>query len=265
MPAHEIHDHRTLAGLAKVHETKHYNEPWTEECQGVATDGRHWYISTNHEGHQAVHRFTLGMSAAGSLSLDELGHGHVGALCWWAGRLFIALEKPAGLAIVDDGLRQAQRLAPHASFTAAQGSSFPWVAVDPRDGSLLSSAFGRWPEGTDCVFVYDAELRRTRTLRLSTPVFNVQGGAVTPRGNLVLSSDIPGDLPVFRLSDGQLLGRVPVAIDHGDGEELEGVCHGDLVESGIRSQLHVILLDNDSSNRDDVYFKHYAVDHPEHL
>lgn len=47
------------------------------------------------------------------------------------------------------------------------------------------------------------------------------------------------------------------------GEEVEGLTYWDLTERGkaphIRGVLHVIMLDNDIGDKDDIYFKHYDI------
>jgi hypothetical protein len=48
-----------------------------------------------------------------------------------------------------------------------------------------------------------------------------------------------------------------------DDEEMEGLALGHITHANeILSNVHVIILDNDYSSKDDVYFKHFTVPDP---
>ncbi len=144
------------------------------------------------------------------------------------------------------------------------GDSFPWVAVDPTNGTLYTSQFG--DPGIKKVFRFDTSLNFLKVIYLSLPVQRVQGGSISPNGRLFLSSDSSYDIRMFALSNGQFLGSLSIAVDPSSDEEVEGVAYHDLtlpsgsygdteIPPSCRSQVHVVLLDNDFWSGDDVYFR----------
>jgi hypothetical protein len=108
---------------------------------------------------------------------------------------------------------------------------------------------------------------------------NMQGGVFTPWGDLYLANgqesgdpeDVRGGLHLFSPT-GHLIaesqngsGRFNYEYHPGlpDLEEPEGIDwwnrNAGPASPGITGHLHVILLDNDVTNQDDLYFKHYEV------
>jgi hypothetical protein len=118
---------------------------------------------------------------------------------------------------------------------------------------------------------------------IDPPLVNMQGAAFTPWGDLYLVNGLDCDPPdrggihLFD-SSGQLLDEstnVPGGLgtfnfqydpcESGEGEEPEGADWWNRDAGpgspGIGGQLHVIMLDNDEVDEDDLYFKHYFVDY----
>ena len=76
------------------------NHAWTEECQGIATDGGHWYISSNNDGDRALYKFTIGMQQVARHDMEQYGSEHVSALDCFDGNLYVALEQPKQLLVL---------------------------------------------------------------------------------------------------------------------------------------------------------------------
>src|SRR5262249_39059769 len=118
-------------------------------------------------------------------------------------------------------------------------------------------------------------LTNVKSLNLSVTLQDVQGGVVSPSGELLYLSagnfnyiHPTHGINVFDLTTGQRIkqsingsGLFNYELDSdNDFEEPEGLTIWDLDNGqapGIRGQLHVLLLDNDSGD-DEVYLKHYA-------
>ena len=50
------------------------NKIWTEECQGITTDGNFWYVVSNNEDKRALYKFPLDFSASSTLVFPEEHH-----------------------------------------------------------------------------------------------------------------------------------------------------------------------------------------------
>jgi len=140
--------------------------------------------------------------------------------------------------------------------------------VDWRD--LIRTASSR-RSGRTTVLVY--EIRPTASIRLLSPASYGQGGEVTRSGELLYV--IADGIHVIDLATGRRLmessnglgpfnfGYSPTnPIIGGLNEEPEGMTLWDLDDGrapNVSGQLHVIILDNDAPDDDDISFKHYGV------
>ena len=171
----------------------------------------------------------------------------------------------------------------------ASEADMAWVAIDPS-GRLYATQEGR----TDTLLVYDVNwrelistsarwgrpgppsehtysLRAPTSIRLSSPLSGIQGGAITPSGELLYM--VADGIKGIDLATGQIL----IESSNGHGlfnfeydprewpfayEEPEGLTIWDLDdgrEPNIRGQLHVLILDNDAGSADEIYIKHYGI------
>ena len=245
------------------------NQEWTEECQGLASNGSSWFVASNNSDFKGVHRLSLGLDAeSGKIQLPAGAADHVGAPCIepTAGLIYVPLEGPVGIWIVNQQL-QTVAVVPAPQISSAQGGHMSWCAVNPWDGFLYSSTF----DGVDRIHAYDpaTSFEHVRTLILTgPPLGNVQGGCFSSNGHLYLTSDTSGRVYGFDIMSGESLGSIAVPYSPGglDGEELEGIAIAHLVDAnGAKSLVHVMVLDNDITNEDDVFMKHYGLPHPENV
>lgn len=256
-------------------EGQFFNKDWTEECQGVAHDDQHWYISSNKSGKQRVYRFSLAQQELAHVKLAGNGSGHLGDLDYHDGRIYCAMEQPVQIVVIETppftGFWSAKLL-------GAQGgpppqNDCPWCAIHPWNGLLYSSGFGGSAPGTDVLHAYRLNLA-TREFRhvpesdihLASPVRRVQGAAFSDNGHVVIASDHTNDIRCFSTLNGAYRGRAKIQKDGGSGEEVEGITIWESVTyDGQATQVHVMLLDNDWPDSDDIYFKHYQVPVPADL
>ena len=68
-----------MGSWVNTHTRKFDNETWTEECQGLTTDGQFWYVSRNNEDFTAIHKFTLDFNQSlGAVQLPSGSGIHIG-------------------------------------------------------------------------------------------------------------------------------------------------------------------------------------------
>lgn len=252
------------------------NEDWTEECQGVTSDGNHWYLCSNKCGwgaepqRRAIYKFDASMNLIATFELGvflEAHFGnlacegvHVGDIDWRDGFIHIPVENPQGLIRLADDFSSISKHSIHgAAGPSPPQQSFPWCAINPITNWLYSSEF----DGVSKVFAYDPAqaYRHVATLELSATTNGVQGGCFSPNGKLYLSSNASRDIRGFSSLTGAYLGSAGIQVDEGD-QEVEGICHWNMKTNGTATQVHVILLDNDNANSDDMWLKHYAAPEP---
>jgi hypothetical protein len=164
-----------------------------------------------------------------------------------------------------------------------------WCAVDPQGNAYSSN--GEITSINKYGVSWDT-LHNTRMLLLTSPasisllsetgasvtIERMQGGEISPGGELLylvagyLDANRPSDgIHVFDLSTRRRIQRSTNGSGHFNyefnpggltQEEPEGLTIWDLDADGrapgIKGQLHVLLLDNDAPDTDDVYMKHYT-------
>ncbi|OPY90734.1 MAG: hypothetical protein A4E73_02361 [Syntrophaceae bacterium PtaU1.Bin231] len=259
---------------------------WSDECQGVTHDEKHWYITQKGTLWKFPVTFNLneGISRTkrekGIWNVDiprflrDEGYNHFSHLDYYNGRLYVPLEgrqpckivvfEPERLNYVVEGDLDA-RIQDHA----------PWCAINPADNLLYTSN----SDNNSGLFLYrheikdgKLELRYARLLHLydergnPIKIHSVQGGAFSKKtGLLYISSDRgkDGGIFVFDPKTGIRVGVIRVAYSQSRyGEELEGLTVWDLDAAGapgIKGQVHLIMIDNWGTGDDDLYFKHFSV------
>ena len=244
------------------HEKEYANKVWTEECQGVAVTGGDWYFTSNNDDAPGVHRVSLPDGKRRSWKrIPRATAGHVGALDVYDGLLYVALEEPPRVAIFD------RALTPRGGFPVDPPTGdLPWCAVCPWNGLLYTSGFDA-PSHLLAFDRFSGARRLTDDIPLPVRVNRVQGGCFSLNGKVYLSSDDKGGQPgiyVFSLANGRLCGRVPVAVNHSKlaAEEIEGVALGTASPFQTTTHIHLVLLNNDWPDKDNVYFKSWEVPDP---
>ncbi len=250
------------------------NHDWTEECQGVATDGTFWYTASNMEDKQRIYKFTIGMQLVGEVDMGRFGSAHVSAPCYFDGKLYVPLEGPTQLVVMpvgDLGSGVAYQLQ---GYSPTAMASFSWCAINPISGELYTSRFTpsydyvhalpantveRYRKGEGNTYVYAG------SVRLASPVTRVQGGAITSGGKLLLVNDAePFGIHVYNAFTGAYYGAVPYSINTAAtvAEESEGMAVSPprtVAVGGSPANVHLVILDNDAPDQDDVLFKHVTV------
>lgn len=262
-----------MGGWTRPNEWEFSNEDWTEECQGITSDGAHWYLCSNKCGWglepelRAIYKFDPSMTLLAVHPLRSFLESHfgnvqcegvhVGDIDWYQGIIYIPVENPRGLIRLSDDFVWTSKhdIRGNDGAEPPQGGSFSWCAVNPLNGWLYSSTF----DNVNRVFAYDParDYRHVSTLWLPEMTHRVQGGCFSPNGKLFLASDSSNDIRAFSSLTGAYFGRAPIQVS-GSDEEVEGICYWPMITNGHATQVHVILLDNDDTSADDIWLKHYS-------
>jgi hypothetical protein len=241
----------------------------TRDAQGLATDGHRWFLSSNdHNKHVVVFDdnanvtdvYSQSQAVQDAMKRDcDNFDGHIGALCYYAGVLYMPVQNPSGVWRIDVATGAQAWLRSEVQ----DPDLFPWCGVNPANG-LLYTIKSTVPKD---LFAYDRDTLVARpqdNITLGpTPIEfkGVQGGAFTPRGRLILIESFGGPSAVFCFSalNGHCFGAK--LLDK-SGPEYEAVAVRDWRVTvagpvGFPVQLHI--LDNDAK----LYL--YSVPHPELL
>lgn len=244
-------------------------DDWARQCQGVTSDGTWWYLTSNYSGPfnaatrdhtlQGIYKLGHNMAYKAFFSLGSLyafDDGlHIGDLDFFEGLLYVAVQNPHGVAVVDPNTGQLLRflrIPPQ-----QQGVDLlSWCAINPLNRYLYTSEFGG-PGTPDVTRVLAYELTNplTRVPQADIPLDpagvlpflppgrvlvtalirmrELQGGCFTPRGHLILSSSYSNCLFCCSALNGFLYGTAGIEVNSTaliDTQEVEGVC----VRTGIR-------------------------------
>ena len=255
----------------KPNEGQFFNHDWTEECQGVTQDGSYWYLSSNHEGKQRVYRFSLANNVVNHVKLAGNGSNHLGDIDYSNGRIYCAMEGPTKIVIIDtppfNGWWPANLAG--ASGGAPPQASCPWCAINPWNGLLYSSNNGDHAPGENTLRAYRFDSGSVRFMHvpgadivLQERVRRIQGAVFSKNGHVLLASNHSDDIRCYSVLNGYYLGRASIQKDGSwnVAEEVEGLTIWEGVSyEGVATHVHVVLLDIDAPDDDDVYFNHYRV------
>ncbi|MFD0360832.1 hypothetical protein ACFQZZ_05140 [Nocardia sp. GCM10030253] len=260
------------------------NKDWTEECQGVTHDQFYWYVSSNHAGKQRVYRLSPDGDVVDHVKLAGNGSEHLGHIDYHDGRIYCAMEDPADppkIVVIDTPPFTGWR---SVALVGESGGAPPqtrcaWCAMNPWNG-LLYSWNGTRSKHADRLIAYRLDSDGARfvhvkeaDIKLPEPLLFVQGAVFSKNGHVLLARNAPASLEASLLGDtsdircysvlnGTYFGRLVIPKGSGwpDLEEVEGLTIWEGREfDGVTTHVHLILLDNDIHNDDDVYFKHYHV------
>jgi hypothetical protein len=275
---------------------REYHDDLTDDIQGVSHDANNWYVAnaeystTGFCCYSHIWKTPVSTNLVNNPSPYYANpwqgiYNHFGDLSHGAGKIFVALEKGDGSAtwgavgVFNTSLQYyAWAYWPWAGISD-QGGSSPWVAYNPRDGLLYSSAFDAsyinkyswsltYNQGwhLDLSFVDRIQIRD----KYGNPITlnRLQGAEFSSTGKLYLSHDSGGYVRILDPYNGRVQTAIKVAIDYGSSEELEGITVWDLDNGAapqISGQIHIQLLDNDTTSTDDLYFKHFRAATPDRL
>lgn len=273
------------------------NPGWHEDVQGVAHDESNWFITQAHvteTTEKALWKIPVTYDLAEEVFpgtpgvqrrlirdipvLYNAGYTHFGDLDYFKYRGHEFLLVPMEFGDKAIALFRSTDLE-YLSIDFLPQSDAPWCVLDPQ-GNLYSSNF----EDVTSILKYTIDWDKvvdSNKFILSAPapislggatLQDVQGGEITLSGELLYL--VANGIYVFNLLTNQIIrqssngtGMFTYEFDprcdptHPVCEEPEGLTIWDLEDGrapGIRGQLHVFLLDNDSPDDDDVYFKHYT-------
>jgi hypothetical protein len=243
---------------------------FAESAQGVATDGRQWFVVSNRAIVGLMRKITDPLSLldpyrntrrVGVYDLDGTKRSevapteevwaelvrlnrtwpgkqavHLGAPTWTEGTLLVPTQRPSGVWVLSQGLSQ-QDWWPDPS--PVRPERWSWVARDPGSGLLYTSR--HWSPHALEALEWQTLSRVPRAdiaLGAAVPKLDrVQGGAFTDDGRVVLaSSHGGGQVFCYSMPDGALLDVVDGLGLH----ELEGVAIQPAQVAGQEADLHLV-------------------------
>lgn len=266
---------------------------WSEEVQGVTHDGENWFFAQNPNDAPKLWKFPVGHDldqdvegSNPSSGISNVGlppslseYIHAGDIDYYDGHIYVPLQfgQPRKIAVYD-----AQSLDFIAAGDLEANGTAAWCAISPLNGLLYESKFYESDESSSdtTVSVYQRHLKAnglTLTYQGEFELFDsngskiilkrIQGGAFSKNGHLYLVSDSKDDnagIYGFDMISGRKRFYQNISYDWNwpELEELEGITIWDLASRGapsIHGQIHVILLDNDIHDDDNIYFLHFRV------
>ena len=268
--------------------TRTFREDWTGRGQGVATDGRSWFVTSN-DSNPGLFRYSADFSQLeAQVDIPRSLTGHVGAVAVNNDTVLVALEKPEMVAIFNLDLTDRSLVEIERPVETDGEPHLAWCAVNPANGLLYTC---NWIDAIrlDAYELDTGERRTGEDIDLAESVNRTQGGVFSPNGGVYLASDdrisfiqqigrlfgrtgdedsvFPG-IHGFDVSSGSRLGyiRIPTRPYFPHFEEIEGVGLGPMTVGGQLAHVHVALLDiNISWIDDDVSTISYQVPDPDQI
>jgi outer membrane protein assembly factor BamB len=237
------------------------NREWTEECQGIVTDGSFWYVVSNNKIKRAVYKFSLDFILI-KVAVSQMNY-HIGHPALGNGKIYIPMEPPdegdnSRVWVLDTDLTSFGTYDMGYNSERDPPGKMPWCAINPWNLYLYSSV----SSGVDLVSAYDPnDFTFKGILKIGDEKVNeVQGGCFSNNGHLYLTSDDSVDIRGYSALNGKFLGSFP--LDYGHGDEIEGLGLGHINHPpGISSFVHVVILDNEGTE-DDVFINHFTLPDP---
>ncbi len=267
---------------------------WSVELQGVTHNEDHWFISQKsrlwkipvgvdlNDVTDDISRGIFNIPIPPELAVD---YDHMGDLDFYNGYLFVGLENSGDSRTASIACFDAETL----NFIGSdkvpeQDGHASWCAVNAKDGFLYSSAYNNVTklfayEFTIGINCFVLSLCKTVTLHKENEeqfiLSGIQGGVFVTENeetHLFLTSNdyVTRGVQVFRWADARRIQKIFIDQEYFTfGEEIEGLTYWDLssgIAPGIKGQLHIFELDNDSDNVDDLKdFYHYAFYRSEYI
>lgn len=251
---------------------------FSNDLQGVTHDANNWYLTRTKYGvsepeYGVIAKVALGTSLANEPSLRyrtpdawrAAGYDHYGDLVQVGGLIYVAMDGPrasrAAVGVFDTELR-------YIGYAELPGlASVPFIAHNPADGLFATvtdsapSTLKRFRIGLSGSSV---SATAVADLALSQPIQGgLQGGKFSAKGNLYVAVGVQrGPGPGVYMIDGfnGVVHRF-LSVPYAGTDEMEGLDLWDLDADtrgpGIRGQLHLLQIDNDTLDDDDLYFLHF--------
>lgn len=245
-----------------------WSQSMTDDLQGVATDGSNWYFTNELQ----IAKWPISASLTSQPTIHstmpsswQSTFNHMGDLVYANGRLYVPLEgSQRAIGVFSTNLTPLG----YASINQAHAA---WLAYNPKDGLFYSSAsfdsvssLSKWKIDVVGTQVTTTPKGSVTLVGNHAPILRIQGGEFSAQGTLYVSGDAAdgsGGLFAIDVLTGFVSAKRNVSYSPGGltGEELEGLTILDL-DAGqapsIQGQIHIILVDNDLTSTDDLYFKH---------
>jgi hypothetical protein len=118
------------------------NEPFSEEAQGIGTDGDHWFISNNAgDRREALYRLSWDFDIRATLgSPFDPDKTHIGALGVRNGWVYVAVQGPHGIWKVSTDFSQSTFLR-YDKLPDDEDDMFAWCDLNSHNGLLYTCAF----------------------------------------------------------------------------------------------------------------------------
>jgi hypothetical protein len=253
------------------------NTSYSEEGQGVTMGDGMWFIVSNaNDDREGLYRLSSDWSSSLITRAPYDTSTHLGAPCATGGWVYVPTQHPDGVWKVSTDLTQSVVLKAEDS---PDPDMFSWCSINPWSGLLYTSAF----EHPDRLVAYDASAMSNGVLPRAEPDIpithgfpateKVQGAAFTRNFRILMLRDVPNSdgVQCHSTLTGVLQDRYPLdaRIDEtqvfSNPNELEGIFVQTLTTGGQVAHVHVLELDNDDVNADDIYVWHLAVPDPQRL
>lgn len=259
--------------------------PWAKDNQGVTHDEEYWYISQRYyiwKIHKYLYLHRVNNTTHPQVTkigipkyLRKRKYNHFGDITYYGGLIYVPLEgkrpnrgnHPNILLTFD---AKTMQLVGEYKLPNAQ-KLFSWVAVNPKDKLVYTSEFS--PINKGGILVYKRVSGRLELVKKIMPldsrgrkpryIKRIQGGVFDEETNLLLLSCdhknggvVALDMDTYRVKFRKKIKYVPGFPKY---EELEGITVWK--NSGaprVKGEVHVMMLDNDLNNADDIYMKHFT-------
>jgi hypothetical protein len=241
------------------------NTDWSEEAQGITTDGGFWYLVSN--GNKTIRKMNDGAGLIAVATIPQgAGDGHVGAPGYYDGWVYVPVQTPYGVWRIRSDFSRSEW---HPVDTTDNRLS--WCSVNPQNGRLYTSMYDA--AGSAVLFAYDRDTLQRRPEDDFTvsggPVWldKIQGGVFTPRGRVILVRSDPNAVFCYSSLTGYCFGSIGLG-DYGSlGSEVESVTVRPWSFNGTPASVHILELDNDRLfiDPDDCYLHSYSVPQPQRL
>jgi hypothetical protein len=242
------------------------NSLFSEESQGVASDGSAWFLVSNKM--KSIRKVSDAGSVLREVKITAAGlGGHVGAPSYYGGWIYVPLQHPWGVWRIRTDLTGAQWI----PLPVPERSGMSWCGVNPLNGRLYTSEFDIWNNARVPIRAYDRDtlVRHPQDDMLlgSTPkhLDRIQGGVFTAKGRLILTRSDPNRVFCFSSVTGHCFGALDLGDFGSTGSEVEGVGIRTWKFGNTVAPVHIMELDNDGTTRDDLYVHSFSVPQPDRL
>lgn len=251
------------------------NEDWTEELNGIVTDGHAWYASCNaNDDREGLYKLTMSFGF-----IKKLEHPfdpdavHIGALAVRNGKVFVPFQGEFGVWVVDTELMEGNFLPTEEP--PPEPDMFAWCDVNPHNGLIYTCNFSE-PDPTVLHAYREVGGKLSRVtgqnivIRQPTdgkPTTHVQGACFTPNFKWLAICDVDEAERIHCHSTltGEFLDRRWLAADTDESSawtrnELEGISYAPInTGQGHLVQVHVLELNNEHHTEDDMYLWHFSL------